>query len=403
MQKSTFFLMGLGRISVLVLIFLLPFVIKLSAQEKIPILAWYSIPASDATVERYQELKDAGFTITFSHTSNFEDAKNVLDLAATVGIKSMFTCSELESDPEGTVRKVKDHPGLAGYFLRDEPTSKDFPTLAEWAKRIRAVDNIHHCYLNLFPNYVPEDVLGETYEEHVQRFIEEVNLEMVSFDFYPIVRDQLRERWYDNLEVIAEKSRAAGKPFWAFALTTAHDDYPIPNAAQLKLQMYSNLAYGAQCLQYFTYWNPGTTHWNFHEAPITSEKKRSPVYDLVREVNKELQNRAFVFMGANVISLHHIGNEIPVGTKKLTILPEQVTSLDTDGGGAVISLLEKDGFQYLVIVNRSFLKPLDLRIQFNGQVEAVRKDGTLDDASKYGSWYKLEAGEAEIFRWKETN
>lgn len=390
------------NIFIVFVVFLFACTTNVVAQEQIPILAWYSIPAEDATLERYQELKDAGFTITFSHTSRFEDAKKALDLAAKVGIKSMFTCTDLESDPESTVKKVKDHPGLAGYFLRDEPTSKDFPKLAEWANRIKAVDGIHHCYLNLFPNYVPEEALGETYEQHVHRFIKEVNLEMVSFDFYPIVKNQLRERWYDNLEVIAKESRAAGKPFWAFALTTAHDDYPIPDAAQLKLQMYSNLAYGAQCLQYFTYWNPDTTHWNFHEAPITSEKKRSPVYDLVRDVNKELQNRAFVFMGAHVVSVHHTGDKIPVGTKALTTLPTQVKSLDVDGDGAVVSLLEKDGYQYFVIVNRSFLNPLDLRIQFSGPAEVVRKDGSIEDANKYNSWFHSEPGEADIFRWKKS-
>lgn len=391
----------MNRQKCLILIFLLSFGIKLFAQDKIPILAWYSIPAEDATLARYQELKDAGFTITFSHTSKFEDAKKALDLSAAVGIKSIFTCNELQTDPEATVRKVKNHPGLAGYFLRDEPVSSDFPGLAKWAKQIMAVDNTHYCYLNLFPNYVPENALGDTYQRHVQRFIEEVNIQIVSFDFYPIVNDQLRDRWYDNLEVVAKESKKANKPFWAFALTTAHDDYPVPDAAQLKLQMYSNLAYGAQCLQYFTYWNPDTTTWNFHQAPITLEKKRSPVYDIVREVNKELQNRAFVFMGANVLSVHHTGAAIPVGTQKLGTLPAQVASLDTKGDGAVVSLLEKEGYQYLVIVNRSFLKPLDLTILFNGKTDLVRKDGSLEDAAKYGSWYQLEAGGAEIFRWKK--
>ena len=145
----------MNRQKCLILIFLLSFGIKLFAQDKIPILAWYSIPAEDATLARYQELKDAGFTITFSHTSKFEDAKKALDLSAAVGIKSIFTCNELQTDPEATVRKVKNHPGLAGYFLRDEPVSSDFPGLAKWAKQIMAVDNKHYCYLNLVPNYVP--------------------------------------------------------------------------------------------------------------------------------------------------------------------------------------------------------------------------------------------------------
>lgn len=384
---------------VLVMVFSMIKPFSAYAQDEIPILAWYSIPAEEATLERYQELKDAGFNLTFSHTSTFEDAKKALDLAAAVGIKSIFTCRELEKEPEATVRKVMNHPGLAGYFLRDEPSSHDFPTLAEWARRIRSVDDAHYCYLNLFPNYAPDEVLGDTYERHVQRFIEEVNIQVLSFDFYPIVGDQLRERWYENLEIIAREAKKSEKPFWAFALSTAHDSYPIPNAAHLKLQMYSNLAYGAQYLQYFTYWNPDTTTWNFYEAPITLEKKRSQVYDRVREVNKELQSRAFVFMGANVVSTRHTGETIPVGTKRLEKLPAQVQTLDTKGKGAVVSLLEKDQYQYLVIVNRSFLEPLELHLLFNGKVDLVRRDGSIENSAKYTSLYTLEPGEAEIFRW----
>ena len=118
----------------------------------------------------------------------------------------------------------------------------------------------------------------------------------ISYDHYGIVNNEIRGNYYQNLEIISEEARKLGKPFWAFALSTAHGSYPVPNVAQLKLQMYSNLAYGAQGLQYFTYWNPGTETWNFHEAPITPEKKRSSVYDFVREVNAELQKRNFVFM-----------------------------------------------------------------------------------------------------------
>ena len=372
-------------------------------QGEIPILAWYSIPAEEATLARYQELKDAGFNLTFSHTSTFEEALQALDLAAAVGIKSIFSCAELEKEPEATVNKVKNHPGLAGYFLRDEPVCSGFPELAAWAKRIRAVDNEHYCYLNLLPNYAPDEVLGDTYQRYVQRFIEEVDLQVLSFDFYPIVGDNLiRERWYENLEVIAEESRKSGKPFWAFALSTAHNPYPIPNIAHLKVQMYSNLAYGAQYLQYFTYWTPAdTTIWNFHEGPISYTKKRSQVYELVREVNKELQNRAFVFMGAKTLSIRHTGATIPAGTKRLEQLPPIVKTLDTKDDGAIVSLLENDGYQYLVIVNKSIVKPIDLSISFNDKTELILKDGSTEDASKYGSWYRIDAGDAELFRWRK--
>ena len=39
-------------------------------------------------------------------------------------------------------------------------------------------------------------------------------------------------------------------------MATKHWKYPHPTLATLRLQMFSDLAYGAQGLQYFTYWTP---------------------------------------------------------------------------------------------------------------------------------------------------
>lgn len=371
------------------------------AQDTIPILAWYSIPAESATIERYEEMRDAGFNITFSHTQTLDEAVKALDLSAAVGIKSIFTCWELVRDAKKTVEAVKDHPGLAGYFLRDEPVCADFSSLTKWADTIKSVDNAHYCYLNLFPSFVSPEALGDTYRGYVQRFIKEVDLPFVSFDCYPIINNNIRPDWYENLEIIAEESKKANRPFWAFALSTAHNDYPIPTLAHLRVQQYTNLAYGAQGLQYFTYWNPDTLQWDFHEAPITLQKKRSPVYDLIRSFNKELQNRAFVFMGAEVKSVYHTGNEIPKNTTRMENLPKQIKKLDTNGDHAVVSILEKGKYRYLVIVNSNLDKSLDLSIEFNNPTDLVRKDGSIEPTEKYGDWYRLEPGYAEIFRWEE--
>ena len=90
-------------------------------KETIPILAWYSIPAEYASEKTYQELADAGFTINFSHLSRLEEALKALDLGQKTGVKIMLSCGELSFDTENVVKKVKDHPALYGYFLRDEP------------------------------------------------------------------------------------------------------------------------------------------------------------------------------------------------------------------------------------------------------------------------------------------
>lgn len=368
-------------------------------EAELPILAWYSIPAEHLSLERFQELKEAGFNINFSHIGSFEDAVKSLDYAEQAGVKVMFTCQELRTDTENTVLKVKDHPALYGYFLRDEPANNDFPDLAEWAAKIKAVDPDHVIYLNLFPNYAPDEVLGSTYPEHVRKFIDEVKLPLVSFDFYPVTEGGIRERWWENLEVISRESAAAGLPFWAFALSTAHKPYPVPTMASLRLQFYTDLAYGAQGLQYFTYWNPVPGTWDFHDAPIDLDGNRTPVYDLVKAMNVELQARAGVFVGAKVLSVRHAGETVPPGVTPLGELPAPLTTLDTHGNGAVVSMLENGPYRYLVIVNRSLDAGFDYDIAFSGKVSVIGRDGKATRFSGKAPMH-LEEGDCAIFRWK---
>ena len=240
-------------------------------------------------------------------------------------------------------------------------------------KTFQSVDKHHGCIINLFPNYAPSEVLigkdgvlapGEDpYAKHVDMFLKEVPVPFISFDFYPVVEENgvrmLRTRWYQNLEIVADASRKSGRPFWAFALAIAHKPYPIPTVAELRLQMFSNLAYGAQTLQYFTYWHPGDdTPWDFHDSPIKLDGSRSVVYDRIKTVNREIHSLSRVFKGAKLVTVWHTGNQLPEGTRPIDKLPKQIQSLETKEGTSIVSILKNRGKQYLVIVNSDFQKPL---------------------------------------------
>ncbi|MBO6161135.1 MAG: hypothetical protein J6O01_06610 [Bacteroidales bacterium] len=368
---------------------------------ELPILAWYSIPEENISLERFQELKEAGFNVNLSSVGSFDKALASLDYGEQTGVKIVFSCHDMWEDPEGTAAKVKDHPALFGYSLGDEPNNARFPVLADMADRLRSVDPDHVIYVNLFPNYAPDEVLGSTYPEHVRKYIEEVRPPLVSFDFYPVTEDGIRERWWENLEVISRESAAAGLPFWAFALSTSHKPYPIPTMASLRLQFYTDLAYGAQGLQYFTYWNPVPGTWDFHDAPIDLDGNRTPVYDLVKAMNAELQARADIFVGDKVLQVRHTGETVPPGVTPLTDLPEPLTALDTHGKGAVVSLLENGGFRYLMLVNRSLDEGFDYDIAFARKVERIGRDGKAFKVPAKGTQtFHLEEGDCAIFRWK---
>jgi len=375
-----------------------------TACEQLPILAWYGV--MENTVERYLELKESGITHNLTFFSDADVLAIAMDAANEAGIKMIIHCPELEKEPEKIVLRFRDHPALAGYFLRDEPSRSAFAELGQWTKKIQAIDHQHFCYLNLFPNYASSEQLGtETYREHVQLFIQEVPLQLLSFDHYPIIVNESGERvlrglWYENLEIFSDEARKAGRPFWAFALTVAHHPYPVPTMAELRLQVYSNLVYGAQGIQYFTYWTPQPGTWDFHHAPIDFDsQKRTEVYDYIKEMNREIKNLSEVFLYARVISVAHTGENIPRGTQPLGKLPDIVKTFKTEGEGAIVSVLQKGGKSYLAVVNRDFKNNIKVNIEGESGLQRVLKDGTTVPASAYISDMVVAPGDILIYCW----
>jgi hypothetical protein len=387
-----------------------PDVAHLPASARIPILAWYGPPS---TAPKLKEMAEAGFTISFDN--RFTDAQSALaglDAAQQAGVKLLVSCPQLQSDPRATAAKLKPHPALAGYFVRDEPDASLFKGLADWVGKIQQADPDHFCYLNLFPNYATPGQLGSpTYQQHVDDFLKTVPVPFVSFDHYPVTQDgsappTLRPMWYENLEIISAASRKANLPFWAFALSIRHYNYPTPTVPQLRVQVFSDLAYGAQAIQYFTYWQVGGNDPPFTEAPVAMDGKRTAVYDRVKQVNAEIQGLAAVFAGSKVLSVEHTGASIPQGTRKYQPL-SPVASLRADakgGGGAVVSLLANGPRRFLVLVNRDINAPLPVALKLDDSAEAksaarVQKDGSLHALDARAFEKELEPGDVAVLTW----
>ncbi len=378
---------------------------KLKSTGEIPILAWYSIPANETSVARYQEMRDAGITYSLSFFNNADDAEKALDVAAKSDVKIVLSCPELSKKPEKTVKRFMNHTALAGYHLRDEPSIQLFPELSDWARKIQSVDNKHFCYVNLFPNFADSTQLGtKDYKKYVQEYIKQIPVQFVSFDYYPVMKDRIYKNWFDNLELISKESKKAGLPFWAFVLTTNYDnDHVTPQTlAAMRLQVYADLAYGAQGIQYFTYWSATSVNSPSGEdqrgAPISVIGKRSVVYDRVQQLSVEIQKLSGVFLGSKLISVRHTGlGKIPAGTVRLTSLPEHIKVLETNKAPALVSVLENGENSYVVIVNTDHLNPMNLTVYGDETLKKVCKNGTIVPASTYDSAMEVDPGDVAIY------
>ncbi|MDR3128944.1 MAG: beta-galactosidase [Tannerellaceae bacterium] len=384
---------------------------KWKSDGQLPILAWFSIPESETSLSRYRELKDAGFTHNLMYFSNTDEMERAMDTAQVAGVKMLVWCPELRSDPEGTVRRFKNHPALAGYHLQDEPLYSEFPRLSQLARRIQALDNEHFCYVNLWPGdtftpYSEHSLFGHSsYREYVKACIEQVPLPFISFDNYPIWTPDstgihaIGKGWYSNLSVIYEECKKAGKPFWAFARTAGAGDpvggTPSPTLEELRLEVYTALAYGAQGIQYYVY--EDNTNPSFHDMPFDYFKQqKTPTYYMVQELNKEIRNFAKVFLGATALEVKHTG--APYDKYRLEQAPNVFKTFETGETGATTSLLEKGDRTFFVILNRDVNERLDVKVEVDASVRQVTKNGTLKTVTGLRT-ESLKPGDVLIYTW----
>jgi hypothetical protein len=375
---------------------------RAKVRAKIPIIAWIGVLQEYTTIERYREMSEAGITENIVPFSNITSMQAALDIAQKTNIKLYIWCPEMTSAPEETVRRFMNHPALAGYYLQDEPNSANFAQLSTMVKKIKSIDSKHACYVNLLPNYADNNQLGAgSYEEYLERFMSEVPVQMLSFDHYPIIGRQkldIRPEWFSNLEIVSKIAKKFRKPFWAFALSTEFPPYPSTTLSGLRLQIFSNLAYGAQAIQYFTYWTVDDPGRGDRNAPITNTGDKTPVYAMIREVNKEVKSVSNIFSGAKLISVAHTGN-LPPGTKPIKNLPKLIKSISTDGLGAIVSVMKNNRQSYLVVVNRDFTAPMNLTLDCAKGVKRILKTGFSVPEEIGSKTFRLEAGDMIIFKW----
>ena len=345
-----------------------------SEQETIPTLSWAGMPADKADI-LFPLAKECGFDWHLGLYRSQEMAISAMDAAAKAGIGVIPGFPELKDSPETAVAAIKDHPALVAYHLKDEPETWDVEWLKEMHDNIRALDSTHPCYINLYPNWAWNE---EKYVEHIELYANEIDTEFYSFDQYPVTEVDggivVRPTWYRNLEEFSAMAKRHGKPFWAFAMAWSHHlgapsppaFYPIPTIGHLRLQVFSDLLYGAQVIQYFT----------FGGAVDTKTCQKKPEFEVIKQMNSEIKAYSPVFLGCNVLNVWHTGETIPSHTKRLETMPhKKVKSLSVSGEGAVVSLLENGGKTYLAVQNRDCVNEAELNIEFSGKARMFTIDG----------------------------
>jgi hypothetical protein len=379
-----------------------------------------------------KDMVDAGVThiwfATFNHTEvsgaqtadmsvRIPKVRAVLDICQEYGLKAIVPFADAghrdweaivngSLDVSGLFSQLSTHPAVFAWAGIDEPANDQtqFNFIASLKALVASYDSNHPLYNNLLPNYASGLTAAASYRSYVHNYLQTVHPPFLSFDSYPLTGQaaSVEQGFYENLQIIADEAKAEGIPFWAFANTSAFASQSAPTRQNLRFQVFTNLAYGAQCIQYFAWW---TGDANFHTALFgeATTGNRTAYYDEVKVVGLEIKNLSRVFKDATVQQVwFHAGSGLqPRGTVAFDVanLPDVFKSFTIgEGGRALISLMEKGDKNYLVIVNGSPAFDLRLNVETAGSVREITKNNTAVYAS--GVQPKtLTGGDILIYEW----
>ncbi len=355
------------------------------------IMPWVGVPKEEMTLERYKELAECGFNVSFPpNTWDPADAnteamnKKYLDLCQQAGLKALLWDGTirppelkdpikpsdfpvLEKAVDGIIARYSSHPALLGYLIADEPSNPGFPGLGVINKRFLEKDPKHLPYINLLPLYAFNP--RSTYDEHVSKFIAEVKPVLVSWDHYRQMFEGGDESTYwANLEMMRLKCTEAGIPFNQIIVSLKHMGYRECSEVDLRWQVYTSLAFGSRGIQYFTYWFTKGLAWADAPSFIDKNGKRDRKYDYGKKINTRIAK-----LGPTLLKLVCTGaycNEpMPPGGVELAD-GAPVTKIE---GGRVVVGCFRDGAgkRYVFPVNRTFRYIVTSKLTLDANAESV--------------------------------
>jgi hypothetical protein len=163
----------------------------------------------------------------------------------------------------------------------------------------------------------------------------------------------LTAQFYRNLATVRASTLKNQIPFWAFAVTVSHTGYAgtyrRPSASDLRWMQFSNLAYGAKGLWYFTYWGASSLDAFSHTAIVSNTGEKSELWDMVRAINTTVLAAGDTLLGLTSVDVVH--TKPPAGQKAFAQGERWIN--DIQAADALIGFFEDAGHTpYAFVVNK---------------------------------------------------
>ncbi|QTH45319.1 hypothetical protein J4772_13450 [Cohnella sp. LGH] len=220
---------------------------------------------------------------------------------------------------------------------------------------------------------INQNIQGGTYEDYVYRWVSKLP-DVLVFDHYPFrIGGGITSDYYSNLEIIRRQALAGGVDFWSFIQSIGINGYlRVPNEAEMRYQIYTNLAYGAKGYIYFTYWTPwsGGTE-AFHDGLILPDGTKNTSYTWAQTLNAEVLQLGPKLMSLTSQAVYHTGT-LPNST---TALPASFFMQPTGTAEPLVFgyFTDDSGRKYVMVTNRDITNSRTVSFSFSPLPSTVKE------------------------------
>jgi hypothetical protein len=303
------------------------------------------------------------------------------------------------------IRAAGKSPAIQGYFIMDEPGVVDFLALGKVVAAVKKHAPGKLAYINLFPDYATlgapdRSQLGtSTYTEYLERFVAEVNPQVISYDNYMVqYSDDLKDvdkaaSYYHNLLEVRRVAQRHQLP--CLNIVSANQirlPAPIPSPANLQFQAYTTLAAGYRGVTWYNYYGPG-----YQYTAIDPAGRKTLTWIYLRDINSQIAALAPVMSRLTSTGVFF---SAPGPVDHLPLLPGKLVEAVTCPTPVMIGEFKHaNGDAYVMVVNLSLERSARFTLKTTPPCDSIRIVSAVDGSysafdQKDGLW--LVAGQGAL-------
>ena len=213
--------------------------------------------------------------------------------------------------------KARVSDSIVADYIVDEPSALDYEAInEEFLVYSEAVEGKSFPFINLYPNYGklydpnnPEALsqLGTvTYQEYIDKYVEHMDLDYISFDNYPFGSEGSFKKYLQNLDEVASAARDNDMYMWVIIQTGQWDGRTPINSEQLQWQMYLCMAYGTTSIIHACY---SPQWWGDSLSCVNAQGEKNPTYYMAQSADREIRAMGDVFMEYDYLGTYGVGYE----------------------------------------------------------------------------------------------